>query len=401
VRTDPQAPLRILQVAALGFPSDQGSQVYVEGMCRALVRRGHQVSLACYGHGLLEWSGDFPLHRTPRVPGYARLRAGPDLVKPWLDLCLAGVVARQEADILHAHNYEAPLSAVIGRRGRTIPLVYSAHTLMEQELPTYFGGSTSRRLAGWGGRVLDQSIPRLADHAIALSDDTAIRLRALGCRSVSVQPPGIDAEDLQLTEPHCSDGPWVIYAGNPDRYQELELLVEAMRSIRGAGLLLVGGSTFDSLELGGLERVRVVRETDFARVRGWLRSAAVAVLPRSECPGFPMKLLNYLGMALPVVAVKGAAPSLPGVVEVDARSSRALASAIQDLLCDPEGARQLGRRARAHILENWTWEARAVTLEALYRTILDHRGLGPVGREVPQYRGHGYAPSARTRHGPA
>ncbi len=124
--------LRLVHVAAMGFPSDQGSQVYVRGMCRALARRGHRVSLVCYGHGQWEWDDEFELLRTPRIPGYQRLRAGPDWVKPGLDLLLAGRVARQDADVFHAHNYEAPLAAFLGRRNRPIPLFYSAHTLLEE-----------------------------------------------------------------------------------------------------------------------------------------------------------------------------------------------------------------------------------------------------------------------------
>ena len=93
-------PLRIVQVAALGFPSDQGSQVYVRGMCRALARRGHELRLACYGHGQWEWDGEFELLRAPSIPGYSRLRAGPDLVKPWLDLCLVGVLQEMPDGLL-------------------------------------------------------------------------------------------------------------------------------------------------------------------------------------------------------------------------------------------------------------------------------------------------------------
>jgi glycosyltransferase involved in cell wall biosynthesis len=388
-----------VQVAALGFPSDQGSQVYIKGMCRALSRRGHQVRLACYGHGQWQWDGEFELLRTPSIPGYSRLRAGPDLVKPWLDLCLAGVVASQQADILHAHNYEAPLAALLGRRGRPIPLVYSAHTTLEEELPSYFRRRPAAALARRLGSFLDRSIPRLSDHAIALNPQTASRLIELGCRSVGVSRPGVDAEDLPLTAPICRDGPWVVYAGNPDSYQDLEVLVAAMEQVEGAGLLLVGASSFAGLDLSRIRRLRVVQESDFARVRGWLASASLAVLPRSQCSGYPIKLLNYLGMGLPTVAAAGSSQPLPGVITVENRDSRAMAAAIQRLLDNPSASVELGRLARAHVLGNCTWDSRAEELEHLYWTILDASGLGPGARQVRQYQGQGYAEPARTRHG--
>ena len=72
--------LNIVQAAAFPFPSLQGSQVYVRGMSRALGRRGHRVVLACYGHGDTELDDDpeYEIVRTMRVPGYRRMRAGPD-----------------------------------------------------------------------------------------------------------------------------------------------------------------------------------------------------------------------------------------------------------------------------------------------------------------------------------
>ncbi len=394
-------PLRIVQVATLGFPSDQGSQVYVGGMCRALARRGHRVSLLCYGHGRGVVRGDYEVIRAPRVPGYSRLRAGPDLVKPWLDLCLAGLLARQPADVLHAHNYEAPLAAILGRRRRKIPLFYSAHTTLEEELPTYFTGRMGTEIArrmGWG---LDRAIPRLADHAIGLNSGMVERLTALGCRSVSIQYPGVDAEDLIRSPPLCRDGPWVIYAGNPDRYQDLDVLVAAMERVDGAGLLLVGASPFEGLNLQRLNRVRVVEESDFQRVRGWLSSATVAVLPRSQCSGYPIKLLNYLGMGLPTVAAEGSAQDLPGVFSVRNRCPESMARAIQSLVDDPISTAEIGQRARSHIITHCTWDARAEELEKLYWTFIDASVLGPWARQVRQYTSQGYAEPARTRHGSA
>ena len=105
--------LRIIQAAAMPFPSPQGSQVYLRGLARALARRGHDVTVACYAHGLGEADASYRVVRTPPVPGYCSLRAGPDLIKPWLDLALAVRLAGLSADLVHAHNYEAPLAAAL------------------------------------------------------------------------------------------------------------------------------------------------------------------------------------------------------------------------------------------------------------------------------------------------
>ena len=146
-------PLRIVQAAAFPFPSAQGSQVYVRGMARALARRGHEVTVACYAHGDGVPDEDYRVVRTPRVPGYRNLRAGPDLVKPVLDLALAWKLARIPADIVHAHNYEAPIAAAMARVWTGTPIVYCAHNTMGEELHTYFEGRVARGLASRAGRL--------------------------------------------------------------------------------------------------------------------------------------------------------------------------------------------------------------------------------------------------------
>ncbi|MEC7948803.1 MAG: glycosyltransferase family 4 protein [Myxococcota bacterium] len=365
-------PLQIVQAAAFPFPSPQGSQVYVRGMARALARRGHDVTVACYAHGIGDPDPEYRVVRTPSVPGYGNVRAGPDLVKPLLDAALAFRISGLRADIIHAHNYEAPIAAALARLRTGTPVVYNAHNTMAEELHTYFEGPLARRLARQIGCALDRTVPRLSAHAIAISEPAVPVLEGLGCRRVTHVPPGVDPMDLPATVPEpLPAGPWVVYAGNPDRYQDLDVLVEAMRQVPEAGLLMVSASPLDEWSDCGLSRLHLVRTSEFARVRALLAASAVAALPRAVCSGYPIKLLNYLGMGLPTVAAHGSAQDLPGVVPVPDRDPGAMASAIRSLLRDSERRRRLGRDARAHVLAHCTWDARAAELEAVYAEVLD------------------------------
>ncbi|MFT4978187.1 MAG: glycosyltransferase involved in cell wall biosynthesis [Myxococcota bacterium] len=367
--------LHILQVAAMPFPTPQGSQVYVRGMARALARRGHKVTVVCYAHGQGEPDPEYAVVRAPSIPGYRRLRSGPDLVKPLLDAALAARLSQLDADIVHAHNYEAPLVAAIAGLRRRLPVVYSAHTLLQEELPTYFSARPAQRAAGGLGWLLDRTVPRLSAHAIAISERNADFLRSIGCRRVSHVPPGVEASDLVMPSDchRLSGGPWVVYAGNPDRYQDLDVLIAAMRQLPEAGLLLVSASRLDHLAGAGLRRLRCVQTSDFSEVRRWLASADVAALPRSVCSGYPIKLLNYLGMGLPTVAAQGSARPLPGVVAVADRDPAAMAAAIRSLLQDRPRRQALGAAAREHVLTACTWEQRVIGVEAVYAEVL---GIG-------------------------
>ncbi len=377
--------LKIVQAAAFPFPSLQGSQVYVRGMSRALGRRGHDVVVACYGHGdsgVQSEDSEFRVVRTPRVPGYRRMRAGPDWVKPWLDVALVGVLARlmRDADLVHAHNYEAPLAAYLARTASPCPVIYNNHNTLGEELPQYFRAVGLQRAAGWAGRVLDQQIPRRADAAIAISEKAAPALEKLGCRRVHHVAPGVDPEDLEggqraatRTRWGLEGRPWVVYAGNPDAYQDLSLLLAAMEQVEHAGLLMVSASDPGPWEAAcGLppERRRFVQAGSWAETRNLLAAADVAALPRTRCTGFPIKLLNTLGMGLPTVCSAGSWQRLPGAVSVKNGDVDGFARELAGL-CQDRGRRSaLGEKAREHIQRECSWDARARELEGVYESVL-------------------------------
>ena len=107
--------MHIVQAAAFPFPSMQGSQVYVHGIARALVSLGHRVTVVCYGHSQGEVSPGVEVVRVPLLQSYDRLRAGPDWIKPVLDIGLAVRLSQLRPDVVHVHNYEAPMAEMIAQ----------------------------------------------------------------------------------------------------------------------------------------------------------------------------------------------------------------------------------------------------------------------------------------------
>ncbi len=116
-----------------------------------------------------------------------------------------------------------------------------------------------------------------------------------------------------------------------------------------------------------------------------MAAASVAALPRTTCTGYPIKLLNYLGMGLPTVAANGSARPLPGVVTVPDHDAAAMARAIAALVDQPARRAELGHQARQHVLQHCTWAARAADLEAVYFDVLGEpsvRGVRPHSQPV-------------------
>lgn len=365
--------MKILHIGTFPFPSPQGSQVYVQGILKGLVQRGHDVSLLCYGHGIGETTAGIRILRTPNISFYQNMRAGPDLIKPILDGLMVPLVLREKPDIIHVHNYEAPLVAKLANvfRRHKIPMVYSAHNTMEEELPTYFSGHRRKRMVAKFGRILDHYVPQLADHCVVLSQAGQESLERLGCNNISLIAPGVDrSEYLNIVPQQLPKGQWVIYAGNPDHYQDLDILMEAMKLLPTVGLVMVSASETSQWKRNDDGRILHIQTQNFREVCGYLQAAQIAVLPRVKCSGFPIKILNYLAMGLPVVCSEGSSIEAPSVFSVPNYAPQKMAEQIHRLLSDEERRVNLGILGREFVFTELSWEKQAERLESVYRGLI-------------------------------
>ena len=375
--------LHIVQTAAFPFPTRQGSQIYVGGMASALARRGHRVTLVCYGYGEGEWDPHVELRTVPVPAQYRNLRAGPDWMKPVLDVGLARLLCRlaPEADVLHAHNYEAPLAAYVARRMHGTPVVYNNHNTMSEELHRYFQSWPAQKAAKLLGWALDRSVPRHADASVAISREAEPLLKSLGCRRVRHIPPGVDLKDFDganreeaRAELELGERVWVVYAGNPDAYQDLEVLIDAVSQDSDLGLLMISASEWGHWEERASQipqdRKRFVRAKTWPKTRQLLSAGDIAALPRAIGSGYPIKLLNYLGLSLPVVCAEGSARAESGIVSVPNGDVSAFRGALRRLADDPQKLKKMGQEGRAWLEQFCSWDARAADLEQLYEEIM-------------------------------
>src|SRR5207244_10695601 len=131
----------------------------------------------------------------------------------------------------------------------------------------------------------------------------------------------------------------VCYAGNLDGYQNLDFLLHSFARVRAevpaARLVLVTHAAPDRRCPGPREGVEVVRAGSYDEVRSLLETAEVAVCPRVERSGFPMKLLNYMAAGKAIVVSAGSAKGLRDGVNariVADGDERGFARAIVELL---------------------------------------------------------------------
>jgi glycosyltransferase involved in cell wall biosynthesis len=235
-----RGPFKIAMVAASPFPYPQGSQVLIGQLAGTLQRRGHAVKMVAYHCGVGPPPAGVEIHRIRALPGLGLVRARPSWRKPLLDLFLARALLRLvhgwPADVLHAHNFEGLLVALFVRRLTGVPVVYHIHNAMGLELHTYFDSRPGRWAGGVVGRWVDAHLPRRADHCIVLNEQAVGYFRQRGAERLTLIPPGIDFEpgDAARARQHLGDGPLVLYSGNLDRYQDLDLLLAAFEQVARA-----------------------------------------------------------------------------------------------------------------------------------------------------------------------
>ncbi len=372
-----------LHVAALPFPSPQGTQAAIRFMMEASRRCGERAALLTYAHGDGETITAFPHVRAPALVADRSLRSGPSLGKIVNDIALARALAAHPSDDVVAHHVEAAAIATLGRR----PWVFVAHTDLAAELPTYFARSMKSPLHRAGAR-LDRELGRRAGALAAVSPLLASVLADRCERAVHALPiPWPVPAPIEVDERSAARAAQglaehahvVLYAGNLDVYQGLEVLFDALARLRAAGRDVrlcvasvdgrVGalGPDVHLLPLGS-ERDR----------RAAHALADVVVVPRRTPGGLPVKLLDALSRGCAVVTVPRAlaghaiAPLLCAARDDDAD---ALAAALdRQLGASRERRLELGMQARAHVSQH---HAGARFVDALERARTEARRATP------------------------
>ncbi len=377
--------MRLALLAAFPFPAPQGSQWFAAEQARALQAAGTDVTLFCYGTSDGRPHDDLEVVRVPAEISPKRFRAGFDSAKWGADRALARnlVDAHRAApfDAVLAHNAEAGLVAIAVRRQLRIPVLYVAHTLWREELGSYLPRAVGRP-SRWVGSLLDAFLAFRADAILTLSEVARSELARFARGPVERIVPGLhpgrvpDRDDVSAVcfRHGLSPDGYVVYAGNLDAYQDLPDLDAAARD--GGGMPVVA-VTHDAkgASLPSLELLQVATPEE---ARLLIYGARAAVVPRRHTGGFPIKLLQYMEAARPIVAMARVADTLEheesGWLLPDDASPDTLAAALRRCSQDEALRSRLGAGARKVLENEHSWpELAEATLRLTTRVIEAHR----------------------------
>ena len=312
--------MRILFLAPQPFHEVRGTPLAVAALARTLGEMGHDVDLLTFPQGDAWNAPRVRLLRSARLTK-RRIRPGFSMGKALQDMPFAWKAARLARsgsyDVVHAVEESALLVAPLVPEG--VKFVVD----MDSELAEQLGHAKSvlvRALGPLAQSLHDRALRR-ADLAIVIN----ARLAA-AARSVCPRLPIHQIEDPPLVaslteadrvaalalrrELRLGDATVVLYTGNFEPYQGVDLLAQTATAVGDARFVFVGGEAEDieavkgRLSVETRERTRFVGKQPPATLPRWMALADILASPRTLGGNTPFKIYTYLASGKPILATR-------------------------------------------------------------------------------------------------
>ncbi len=373
--------MRILMIAPQPFLEERGAPFAIYHHIKALLQMGFKVDLVTYHQGKTVELPGLRIFRIAKLPFIHQIRVGPSLAKIPLDLQLFLLafwrLCITRYPYVHTHE-EAGLMGIIFGSLFGCKHLYYMHSDLSQQLVSseFIENPVLIRLA----RTVQAFMARESDAIIAICPDIEKTVKYMAPQTPVYMiensavdeglPPPQSAEIERLRqELNLGDGPVLLYTGNLECYQGIELLLQSIPTVHtafpGVRYMIVGGQPCQieklselAQELGIIEAVRFVGQSPLAEMPLYMALADILVSPRTKGTNTPLKLYTYLHSGKPILAtaIFSQAQVLTSEIAmlVDA-TAEGLAQGALALLLDPVEARALGTRGRQFASEHYSW----------------------------------------------
>jgi glycosyltransferase involved in cell wall biosynthesis len=376
--------MRILLLAPHPFFQQRGTPIAERMLLQVLSAEGHEVEVLTFPEGEDPGVLGCRVHRAA-APAWARgVRPG---FSPKKLVCDAGMlwkalrlIRRRRYDVVHAVE-ESAFMALLGKWLFGVPYVYDMDSGLAQQMVDRFPalGRVRGLLDFFERRAVRGSCGTLAVCGSLEAQARAFDPRGLVARleDVSLLGENIDegndssAESLDLHPPKWAGDPLVLYVGNLQVYQGIDLLLagfaRTVAMVPAAKLIVVGGTPEEIAHYRReAARLGIAADVHFAGPRPveslgrCLRQATVLVSPRVQGTNTPMKVYSYLDSGVPLVATR--LPTHTQVLDDEiallvAPEPEAMGEGLARLLEDGELRGRLAGNARQFAQREFTPEA--------------------------------------------
>jgi glycosyltransferase involved in cell wall biosynthesis len=385
--------MKILMIAPEPFFEPRGTPISVYQRLQALSFLQHQVDLLTYHVGQDVSIPGVAVYRGLRVPFIKRVKPGPSWPKAFLDIllfCQAIILlSKNRYDVIHSHEEAAFWSVLLSKVFHTHH-VYDMHSCLPQQL------ASIPRWEFWPFlkvfEMLERWVISTCDAVITIGVDLEERVLAINpeAKAVLIQNLAVHTDDAGASQTSArklkekmrlDDKLPVVYTGNFQRYQGLNLLLKSAKIVKEhypeVSFIVVGGDPQEveywrnQSSVCGLEESMLFTGTvPLAEAIAYLDVAEILVSPRIEGTSVPLKIYSYLHSGKPIVATEVAAHSQVLNAEMAvlvAPTEEAFADGILMLAQSPGLRKRLGLRAQRFATERFNPVDYLEKLDRLYQ----------------------------------
>jgi alpha-maltose-1-phosphate synthase len=321
---------------------------------------------------------------------------------------LAMTLAVDGADLVHTHTWYANLAGHLAAMAYGIPHVMTSHSLepLRPWKAEQLGGGYA--LSSWCEQISIENAAAVIAVSGAMRDDILRSYPSVDAARVHVIHNGIDVERYQPIE--STDAlerlgldparPYAFFVGRMTRQKGIAHLLDAAAVMDSTHQLVVLAAAPDTPEIGDELRNRARELVDHGVRLAFIEDApprddVIQLLSHATvfvCPSIyePFGLVNIEAMACGTAVVASAVGGIPEIVvpgetgmliDVGVTDdhgtpldrdgfARALATAIDGLLDDPDRARTMGAAGRERVLDRFTWPVIGRRTVDLYEAVV-------------------------------
>ncbi len=384
-----QATRSILVIAPQPFFQNRGTPIAVRLLVEELARLGHDVHLLVFHEGEEVTIPGVILQRIPAIWGIKNIPPSLSLKKIVCDVCMffkaIGLLRRHRIAVIHAVE-EAAFMAMLLRIFFGTPYIYDMDSSLADQIVEKFSFlkplgpalQFCERFAVKRSCGVVAVCRALEEIALAHAPEKLIvRLEDISLLADSVSSDEDLRQRLQIS------GPIMLYVGNLEKYQGIDLLLQSFQLALHQGcrgnLVIIGGTpeTIAAYKKYA-EELQVADHTFFCGPRPvellghYLAQADILLSPRVQGNNTPMKLYSYLDSGKVVLATNLLTHTQ--VLSDDfaclvAPERQSMAAGMARLLADPELCLRLGAEGHRVAQENYSRSAFRAKLTDFYRRI--------------------------------
>jgi Glycosyltransferase len=381
--------VNILLLAPHPFFQHRGTPIAVKLLMEVLSKHGHNIQVLTYHEGEEINMPNVSIHRIPAITWLRNIKPGPSWKKWPCDLLMfwkcIKTVRRSRFDLIHAVE-EAAFMAMVLRKLFRIPYVYDMDSSIPQQIADKYKFLRPLKVAL---EFMEKAAVRNSVGVIAVCKSLEMialkhdpEKKVLRLEDVSLLKSDTQGDEQLFVEQGIS-GPIIMYVGNLESYQGIDLLLEGYGNVAikdiYAQLVVIGGSDIDikrykekSRQLGIGNKVHFIGRRSISQLGYYLKQADIVVSPRIKGQNTPMKIYSYLDSGKPLLATRISTHTqvLDDQIALLVKPEpEDMADGLIRLLRDNTLREQLSSRAKERVRQDFSYEAFQRKLLMFYKSL--------------------------------